>query len=224
MDNYIDLSPKTLFPSGASIAYESILPFPYPWGVIPFIREIIKSIISELDPAEYIITERGSMISREASIQDSAYIGEGCIVMSGAEIRHSAYLRSGALIGRCCVVGNSTEIKNSILFDGAKAPHFNYVGDSILGNGAHLGAGVIISNLKTYKTPVRVNTGADIIDTGLKKFGAIVGDGAEIGCGSVLNPGTVIGRGASIYPLSSVRGYVPENHIYKSRDNITKRL
>ncbi|MBR7117153.1 MAG: UDP-N-acetylglucosamine pyrophosphorylase [Clostridia bacterium] len=224
MDNYIDLSPKTLFPSGASIAYESILPFPHPWGAIPFIREIIKSLIVELDPAEYIITERGSMISREASVQDSAYIGEGCIVMSGAEIRHSAYLRSDALIGRCCVVGNSTEIKNSILFDGAKAPHFNYVGDSILGEGAHLGAGVIISNLKSDKTPVRVNTGADFIDTGLKKFGAIIGDGAEIGCGSVLNPGTVIGRGASIYPLSSVRGYVPENHIYKSRDNITKRL
>ena len=153
----------------------------------------------------------------------SAYIGAPCIIGENTEVRHCAFIRGSALVGNNCVVGNSTELKNVILFDNVQVPHYNYVGDSILGCKSHMGAGAITSNVKSDKTLVTVSCGSQKIATSLKKFGAILGDGAEVGCNSVLNPGTVIGKNTNIYPLSCVRGYVPANSIYKTGGVITAK-
>ncbi len=186
----------------------------YPWEALRSLQSFIYETGESLTD-EYIRT--GDIwIARDAVVAPTACISGPCIIDHGAEIRHGAFIRGSVIIGKNCVVGNSSEVKNSILFDGAQAPHFNYVGDSILGFKAHIGAGVITSNLKSDKTSVTVCG----IDTGLRKLGALIGDHAEIGCGAVLCPGTMIGRNSTVYPLSMVRGCVPPGYIYKSAENI----
>lgn len=201
---------------------EAILSYESPWQIFPDLKEYIKLLIRTL-PSDYIEAEKDVLISKDAKIDPLARIEGPTIIDKGAEIRYGAYIRGGALIGKGCVVGCSCEIKNSILFDNAKAPHLNYVGDSILGYYAHIGAGVILSNQKSDKSEITIQNGKDKTKTGLIKMGSIIGDFSEIGCGSVLNPGTIIGKNTTVYPLSSVRGYVDSNHIYKSPKNISKK-
>lgn len=192
----------------------------YPWEIFPILSEYIVSLGEALPKDEYDCHNGNIWVSRGAFVAKSVSILGPCIICKGAEIRHCAYLRGNTVIGRGCVVGNSCEVKSSILFDGALVPHFNYVGNSVLGTNAHLGAGAITSNLKSDKSLVVANG----IETGLKKLGAIVGDYAEIGCGTVLNPGAIIGKDSVVYPLSSVRGVVPSNSIYKEKGKIVRRV
>lgn len=195
----------------------------YPWQVLGDIQEFILELGPKLPSGEFDHPADNVWIAKDATVFSSAYIAGPCIIDHEAEIRHCAFIRGSAIIGKNAVVGNSTELKNAVLFDHVQAPHYNYVGDSILGYKCHMGAGSITSNVKADKTLIAVKNGGQIIDTQRKKFGAIVGDGAEIGCNSVLNPGTVIGRDAIIYPLSSVRGVVPANHILKDMNNIVEK-
>ena len=211
-----------LFDFTHSLAGDYIKNFQYPWQALQGIKDLIIAIGNELD-GEYVEVSPQVRVHKGAKISPTAYLGAPCIIGEGTEVRHCAYIRGGALIGKNCVVGNSVEVKNSIMFDGAQAPHFNYVGDSILGYKSHLGAGAITSNLKSDKSPVTVNWGGDMLQTNLKKLGAIVGDFAEIGCNSVLNPGTIIGKNSTVYPLTCVRGYIPPNHILKTNLNLTKK-
>ena len=206
-----------------SIAYEMICRYDHPWDAIPHISEFIAELASKLSPDEYRLIGSNVWISKDACVSPTAYINGPCIICAGAEIRHCAFIRGNAIVGAGAVVGNSVELKNCILFDSVQVPHFNYVGDSILGYKSHMGAGAITSNVKSDKSLVTVNFNNEKIKSGLKKFGAILGDHVEIGCNSVLNPGTVIGCGSNVYPLSSVRGYVPENSIYKSREEVIKK-
>lgn len=198
-----------------SLAGVELSQFIYPFEAVPHTGEIIMNLISNLSE-DYIEISDGVYAHRSAKIAPSAHIAPVTIIGANTQIRHGAFIRGNALIGDNCVVGNSTEIKNSILFDGVQAPHFNYIGDSILGYRAHTGAGVILSNLKSDKTSVSINSGGEKFYTGLKKLGSILGDNTEVGCNSVLNPGTVTGRGVRIYPLSCVRGIVPARSIYKN--------
>ncbi len=214
---------KSLFSPEHSAIGELIHSLEYPWEILPRLRDIIRELGAELAPDEYERHGEDIWISRSASIAPSASVTGPCIISDGAELRHCALIRGGVLIGRGAVVGNSTEIKNSVLFDGAQVPHYNYVGDSILGYQAHLGAGAVTSNLKGNGTNVTVMCGDARIDTGMRKFGALVGDCADVGCGTVLNPGCVIGRGTQIYPNSSVRGTVGEHKIYKSESVIVDK-
>ncbi len=188
----------------------------YPWEVLPKISDFIKQLGPTL-PRD-IFENKGDNIwvAKSAKIAPSASLSGPCIIDENAEIRHCAFIRGNAVIGKNCVVGNSTEIKNVILFDYVQVPHYNYVGDSVLGYRSHMGAGAITSNVKQDKTPVTIKYEGEKIQTGLKKFGAILGDYAEVGCNAVLNPGTVIGKHSNIYPLSSIRGFIPENCIYKT--------
>lgn len=195
----------------------------FPWEVLPKIKAFVISLGMTLDPNEYNHPAENVWIAKTATVAPTASISGPAIICTGAEIRHCAFIRGSVIVGRNTVVGNSCELKNCILFDGAQVPHFNYVGDSILGHLSHMGAGAITSNVKSDKTLVSVHTGGLDIETGLKKFGAIVGDMVEIGCNSVLNPGTVIGRNTSIYPLSSVRGVIPPFSIMKGPGNIVKK-
>lgn len=195
----------------------------YPWEVLSEISDFIIALGKTLPEDEYEKRGENIWVARDAKVFDSAYIGSPCIIDHGAEIRHCAFIRGSAIVGKNAVVGNSTELKNVVLFDNVQTPHYNYVGDSVLGYRAHMGAGSITSNVKSDKTPVVIKNGDEQIETGRKKVGAILGDGVEIGCNSVLNPGTVLGRGASVYPTSCVRGVVPENAIYKSKDDIVPR-
>lgn len=192
----------------------------YPWEILGDISKFIYKLGETLDPGEYENVSEGVWIAKDAKVFPSAYIGSPCIIDKGAEIRHCAFIRGSAIVGKGAVVGNSTELKNVVLFDKVQVPHYNYVGDSVLGYKAHMGAGSITSNVKSDKTLVEVRCGDEKLATGLKKFGAMLGDGVEVGCGSVLNPGTVVGRNSNIYPLSSVRGTVPENSIYKDKDRV----
>ena len=187
----------------------------YPWQALGSIKAAIEALGPTLGP-EYREISPKVWVHETAVIAPTAYLGAPCIIGAGTEVRHCAFVRGSALVGDGCVVGNSVELKNVILFDKVQVPHYNYVGDSILGFKAHMGAGSITSNVKSDKTLVVVKNGSEQIPTGLKKFGAMVGDFVEVGCNSVLNPGTVIGRGSSIYPTSSVRGVIPEGHIYKA--------
>ncbi|HHW45774.1 MAG TPA: UDP-N-acetylglucosamine pyrophosphorylase [Clostridiales bacterium] len=189
----------------------------YPWQVLPKIGEFIKALGPTLPKEEYEQAGEYIWISKTASIMPSAHISGPCIIDHNAEVRHCAFIRGNAIIGKNSVVGNSTEIKNAILFDGVQVPHYNYVGDSILGYKSHMGAGAITSNVKSDKSLVKINIDGQVIETGLKKFGAIIGDNVEIGCGTVLNPGSVVGKNTNIYPLSLVRGFVKENCIYKNK-------
>ena len=192
----------------------------YPWEALPKLSDFIKELTKVLDKDEY--EKRGDYIfvHKKAKVFDSAYIGGPCIIGPGTEVRHCAFIRGSALVGANCVVGNSTELKNVILFDNVQVPHYNYVGDSILGFKSHMGAGSITSNVKSDKTLVSVKSYYEDrnfeIETGMKKFGAMLGDHVEVGCNSVLNPGTVIGHDTNIYPLSPVRGYIPPYSIYKT--------
>ena len=206
-----------------SIAYNLLCQYEYPWEALSHISEFITEIGSTLSPDEYRLAGENIWISRGASVSPTANITGPCIICNGAEIRHCAYIRGNAIVGAHSVVGNSVELKNCILFDSVQVPHFNYVGDSILGYKSHMGAGAITSNVKSDKSLVTVRLDNQKLESGLKKFGAILGDHVEIGCNSVLNPGTVIGCGSNIYPLSSVRGFVPENSIFKSREDIVKK-
>lgn len=196
--------------------------YAYLWEALKNLKAFLRGFGSTLDKSEYEEIDHAVWVHRSVSIPSTACILAPCIIGAETEIRHSAYLRGGALIGKNCVVGNSTEIKNSILFDGAKAPHFNYVGDSILGFNAHMGAGSITSNVKSDGGCIRVKWQGKALETECRKLGALVGDYAEIGCNSVLNPGTVIGRNAVVYPLSSVRGSVEKNTIYKNGVSVPK--
>lgn len=195
----------------------------YPWEVLADISDFIIKLGSTLPEEEYEKRGENVWIAKDAKVFPSAYIGGPCIIDHGAEVRHCAFIRGSAIVGKNAVVGNSTELKNSVLFDNVQTPHYNYVGDSVLGYKSHMGAGSITSNVKSDKTLVVIKSAEESIETGRKKVGAILGDFVEVGCNSVLNPGTVLGRGASVYPTSCVRGVVPEDSIYKDKDNIVKR-
>lgn len=195
----------------------------YPWEVLDGIKEFILALGETLPADEYDHPEEGVWIARDAKVFASAYLGSPCIIDHGAEVRQCAFIRGSALVGKNCVVGNSTELKNVILFDNVQVPHYNYVGDSVLGYKSHMGAGSITSNVKSDKTLVVVKDPEGAIETGRKKFGAILGDNVEVGCNSVLNPGTVIGRCSNVYPTSCVRGVIPANSIYKDKDNIVSK-
>lgn len=195
----------------------------YSWEALPKIKDFIIELGNSLDPEEYEKRGENIWIHKSATVFDSAYIAGPCIIGKDTEVRQCAFIRGSALVGDNCVVGNSTELKNVIIFNNVQVPHYNYVGDSILGFHSHMGAGSITSNVKSDKTLVHVK-GADFdIATGMKKFGAMLGDYVEVGCNSVLNPGTVIGSHSNIYPLSRVRGYVPSNSIYKDRNDIVTK-
>jgi NDP-sugar pyrophosphorylase family protein len=206
----------------SSLAYDLLIKYEYPWQALAHISEFILELGSHLGD-EYEKCGENIWIYKDAKIAKSAYINGPCIIDKGAEIRHCAFVRGSAIVGKNAVVGNSTELKNCILFDNVQVPHYNYVGDSILGYKSHMGAGSITSNVKSDKTLVTINKGECRIETGLKKLGAILGDFTEVGCGAVLNPGTVIGAGSQIYPLSIIRGYVPKNSIYKGIGNIVRK-
>ena len=195
----------------------------YPWEALSDISDFIIALGSTLPEDEYEKRGENVWVARDAKVFPSAYIGSPCIIDHGAEVRHCAFIRGSAIVGKNAVVGNSTELKNVVLFDCVQTPHYNYVGDSILGYKSHMGAGSITSNVKSDKTLVVIKNGDELIETGRKKVGAILGDYVEIGCNSVLNPGTVLGRHASVYPTSCVRGVIPENGIYKDKDNVVIR-
>ena len=203
-----------------SIAGEYLSSFEYPWQALSGIKELILTLGEKLPKDEFDEISEKVWVHKSVNIFPTAYIGAPCIIGKGTEIRQGAFIRSAALIGENCVIGNSTEVKNAIIFDNVQVPHFNYVGDSILGYKSHLGAGAVTSNVKSDRSLVKVRFGEEVIETGLKKFGAMVGDNVEVGSNSVLNPGTVIGRNSNVYPLSSVRGVVPENSIFKNQTNI----
>ena len=205
-----------------TIARDYLCRFTCPWEALPGIGDMIVELGNTLDPAQYEQRREHVWVHKTAKVFDSAYLGAPCIIGANTEVRHCAFIRGNALVGENCVVGNSAELKNVILFDGVQVPHYNYVGDSILGYRAHMGAGSITSNVKADRTKVVVH-GCREIPTGLKKFGAILGDRAEIGCNSVLNPGTIVGRDSSVYPLSCVRGVVPECSIYKNNGTIVPK-
>ncbi len=194
--------------------------FKYPWEALEGIKELILKIGSTLDAAEYDHPKDDVWIAKDAKIYPNNYIDGPCIIGHKTEVRPGAFVRGSALVGDNCVVGNSTELKNVILFDNVQVPHYNYVGDSILGYKAHMGAGSITSNVKSDKKLVVIKNGDEHIETGRKKVGALVGDRVEVGCNSVLNPGTVIGRDSNVYPVSCVRGVIPENSIYKEAKKI----
>ena len=195
----------------------------YPWEALGGIGDFIVTLGETLSEEEFEKRGENVWVAKDATVYPSAYINGPCIIDHGAEVRHGAFIRGNAIVGKKTVVGNSVELKNVLLFDGVQVPHYNYVGDSILGYKAHMGAGAITSNVKGNKTLVLIKNGQECIPTGRKKLGAILGDGVEVGCNSVLNPGTVIGRGTQIYPLSSVRGVVPAGCIYKSADDIVEK-
>ena len=196
----------------------------YPWEVLPKIGDFIVKLGETLPEDEYEKAGENVWIARSAKVFPSAYINGPCIIGKNAEVRHCAFIRGNAIVGEGAVVGNSTELKNVILFNKVQVPHYNYVGDSILGFKAHMGAGSITSNVKSDKKLVVINNQGVKIETGLKKVGAFLGDNVEVGCGSVLNPGTVVGRESNIYPLSSVRGVVPEKSIYKCKTEVVNKL
>lgn len=194
----------------------------YPWEALPEIKAFILKLGATLPEDEFDHPSEDVWIAKDAKVFPSAYIGGPCIIDHEAEVRHCAFIRGSAIVGKGCVVGNSVELKNVVLFDKVQTPHYNYVGDSVLGYKSHMGAGSITSNVKSDKTLVVVKGDVNI-ETGLKKFGAILGDNVEVGCNSVLNPGSVLGRRVSVYPTSSVRGVVPEGCIYKSASDIVRR-
>ena len=196
--------------------------FEYPWQALKGIKDLILELGSRLGD-DYKEIAPSVWVHQTAVVAPTAYLGAPCIIGAGTEVRHCAFVRGSALVGENCVVGNSVELKNVILFDNVQVPHYNYVGDSILGYKAHMGAGSVTSNVKSDKTLVTVKNGAEILETGLKKFGAMLGDRVEVGCNSVLNPGTVIGRDSNVYPTSCVRGMVEANSIWKNDGTVVKK-
>ena len=196
----------------------------FPWEALPKISAFILQLGATLSPEEYNRIGEDIWVSKTAKVAPTAYLHGPLIICDGAEIRHCAFIRGSAIVGSGAVVGNSTELKNCVIFDNAQVPHYNYIGDSILGFKSHLGAGSITSNLKSDRSLVTIKVGDTKLATNLKKFGAIVGDNVEVGCNSVLNPGTVIGRHSTVYPLSMVRGIVPANSIYKKQGEVAEKI
>lgn len=205
-----------------TMAGDYLRQFQYPWEALDGIKDLILSLGAGLSPEEYDQPQEHVWVHKSAIVAPTAYLGAPCIIGPETEVRHGAFIRGSALVGAHCVVGNSVELKNVILFDNVQTPHYNYVGDSILGYKSHMGAGSITSNVKSDKTLVVVK-GEENMETGRKKMGAILGDFVEVGCNSVLNPGTILGRHTSVYPTSCVRGVIPEGSIYKDKDHITHR-
>ena len=223
MSGLHDTTIATLYTLEETIAREVFAGFMYPWEVLPKIKDFIVALGETLPEEKFERREGNIWIARNAKVFPSAYIGGPAIIDEEAEIRHCAFIRGSAIVGKGAVVGNSTELKNVILFNKVQVPHYNYVGDSILGFKAHMGAGSITSNVKSDKTLVVVKAGTESFETGLKKFGAMLGDHVEVGCNSVLNPGTVIGRNTNIYPTSMVRGAVPADSIYKRQGEVVRK-
>ena len=217
------LTIKDLFDLNDTIAAPLFEGKTYAWEVLGELSDYIKTLGATLSLEEYDHPSEDVWIAKDAKVFPSAYLGGPCIIDHEAEIRHCAFIRGSALVGEGCVVGNSVELKNAILFDNVQVPHFNYVGDSILGYKSHMGAGSVTSNVKSDKTLVVVKNGEEQVPTGQKKFGAMLGDEVEVGCGTVLNPGSVVGKHTNIYPLSSVRGYVPAESIYKKQGEVVEK-
>ena len=217
------LTTTDLFDLNHSLAGSYLAGFSYPWQALSGIRDLILELSTALDDS-YIEISPQVWVHRSASIAPSAFLGAPCIIGPNTEVRHCAFIRGSALVGANCGVGNSVELKNAILFDNVQVPHFNYVGDSILGYKSHMGAGSVTSNVKSDQSLVAVKNGDEQISTGLKKFGAMLGDFVEVGCNSVLNPGTVIGRNSNIYPTSCVRGIVPEKSIWKTGGIVVRKI
>ena len=225
MDELITaLTTDSLFEPGNTKAWVLLKRFKYPWEALPHIKDFIIELSSLLEESDYNKLDNNVWIHKTANVAPTAFIGNCVIVGAGTRISHCAYIRDNILIGKNTGIGNSTEIKNSILFDNVQVPHFNYVGDSILGYKSHFGAGVITSNVKSDSSLVCVSYGQQRIETGLKKFGAIIGDRVEIGCNAVLNPGTIVGKDSNIYPLSSVRGYITPDSIYKRQGEVVQKF
>lgn len=219
----MELETTKLLDLSHSLAGEYLAGFHYPWEALDGIRDLILRLGAELPPEEYDQPSPQVWVHKTAQVFPSAWLGAPCIIGPETEVRHGAFLRGSALVGAGCVVGNSVEFKNVILFDKVQVPHYNYVGDSILGYRSHMGAGSITSNVKSDKTLVVVKDGDRRLETGRKKFGAILGDRVEVGCNSVLNPGTVVGRDTNIYPVSCVRGAVPPESIFKTGGVVTPK-
>lgn len=215
---------KNLYNLEETIAKSLLQEITYPWEALPRISEFIIELGEKLNPEIYELKGENIWIAKTAKLFPTAYIKGPVIIGENAEIRHCAFIRGNAIVGNNVVVGNSTELKNVILFNNVQVPHYNYVGDSILGYKAHMGAGSITSNVKSDKKLIVVKNGTETLETGLKKFGAMIGDNVEVGCGSVLNPGSVIGTNTNIYPLSSVRGVIPANSIYKKQNEIIEKI
>ena len=218
------LTVKSLYNLKETIARDIFEGVTYPWEVLPKISSFILELGETLSEEEYEKVGENVWIAKSATVAPTAYINGPAIIGKDAEVRHCAFIRGNAIVGEGAVVGNSTELKNVILFDKVQVPHYNYVGDSILGYKSHMGAGSITSNVKSDKKLVVVKGKEQNIETGLKKFGAMLGDEVEVGCGSVLNPGTVVGSHSNIYPLSSVRGVVPANSIYKNKNEVVEKV
>ena len=214
---------KDMYSLDETIAADLFKDKDYPWEVLKSIGEFIVELGNKLPEDEYRKVGDNIWIAKDAKVFDSAYINGPCIIDHDSEVRQCAFIRGNAIVGKNCVVGNSTELKNVVLFNNVQVPHYNYVGDSVLGYKSHMGAGSITSNVKSDKTLVTVKCDDEKIETGLKKFGAMLGDNVEVGCNSVLNPGTVIGPNSNIYPLSMVRGVVPANSIFKKADNVVEK-
>ena len=213
---------KELFDLEHIMAGEYLAQFEYPWQALKGIGALILELGSKLDD-DYEQVSPKVWVHKTATVAPTAFLGAPCIIGAGTEVRHCAFIRGNALVGKDCVVGNSVELKNVILFDGVQVPHYNYVGDSILGHKSHMGAGAVTSNVKSDKTLVVVKHGPEAMETGLKKFGAMLGDYVEVGCNSVLNPGTVIGKNSNVYPTSCVRGVIPADSIWKNDGRIVKK-
>lgn len=222
-DEMEQLTVKELYNLDETIAKDIFEGVIYPWEVLPKIGAFIVELGNTLSREEYEKVGENVWIAKSAKVAPTAYINGPAIIGKNAEVRHCAFIRGNALVGEGAVVGNSTELKNVILFNKVQVPHYNYVGDSILGYKAHMGAGSITSNVKSDKTLATVKTSEGAIETGLKKFGAMLGDEVEVGCGSVLNPGTVVGKHTNIYPLSMVREFIPANSIYKKRGEVAEK-
>lgn len=215
---------RDLYSLEHTLASDYLTAFTWPWEALSGIKAEIIRLGEMLDKTEYTEVSPQVWVHHTATVAPTAFLGAPCIIGAQTEVRHGAFVRGSALVGEGCVVGNSVELKNVIIFDGVQVPHYNYVGDSILGYKSHMGAGSITSNVKSDKGLVVVRSGEEKIETGLKKMGAMLGDFVEVGCNSVLNPGTVIGRNSNVYPLSCVRGVVPENSIHKNNGTVvTKR-
>ena len=219
-----ELEINNLYDLTQTIAKDIFEGLTYPWEALPKIKDFIIELGKSLPKEEYDEVQPNVWIAKSAKVAPTAYINAPAIIGKEAEIRHCAYIRGNAIVGEGAVVGNSTELKNVILFNKVQVPHYNYVGDSILGYKSHMGAGSITSNVKSDKTLVEIKTSEGTIKTGLKKFGAMLGDNVEVGCNSVLNPGTVIARQSNIYPLSSVRGFIKEKSIYKNKNEIVEKI
>ena len=222
MEEISMLKTAELYDMSHTLAGAYLSGFEYPWQALKGIKELILALGPTLGE-DYTEVSPTVWVHRTAAVAPTAFLGAPCIIGAGTEVRHCAFIRGSALVGEGCVVGNSVELKNAILFDNVQVPHFNYVGDSILGYKSHMGAGSVTSNVKSDKTLVVVKNGEEQVPTGLKKFGAMLGDRVEVGCGSVLNPGTVIGHDSNIYPLSSVRGVVPAGSIYKKQGEVVEK-